>query len=175
MNWPPEFDLSYSNSILQTAGTDGLPLGDLNWFPDAKATYEANRAMYIAALQDSILNATHIYSDTTQASPLITPDNVNAIGDKYVHTPGEFSLSQNYPNPFNPSTIVEFTVAKAGNVSLKVYDLTGKLVMTVFENKNQTAGAYKATIDMAKYSSGVYFTVLNNGSQKLTRKMMLLK
>ena len=35
-NWPPAFDLSYSNAVLLTAGTDGLPLGDLNWFPEAK-------------------------------------------------------------------------------------------------------------------------------------------
>ncbi|MEZ4825602.1 MAG: hypothetical protein R3C61_04805 [Bacteroidia bacterium] len=39
LTWPPAFDLSYSNTYMQTAGTDGLPLGDLNWFPDQKAAF----------------------------------------------------------------------------------------------------------------------------------------
>jgi hypothetical protein len=49
--WPLPEDFSYSNATLQTGGTDGLPVGDLNWYPASKATYEANRDGYVAALE----------------------------------------------------------------------------------------------------------------------------
>ncbi len=50
--WPLPEDFSYTNSALLTAGTDGLPLGDLNWFPQSKDTYLANRAAYLQAIED---------------------------------------------------------------------------------------------------------------------------
>lgn len=50
--WPVPEDFSYTHSQLQTAGTDGLPLGDLNWFPEAKQNYLANRNAYIQAIED---------------------------------------------------------------------------------------------------------------------------
>ena len=53
INWPLPEDFSYTDASLQTAGTDGLPLGDLNWFPSALATYEANREDYIEGLLDN--------------------------------------------------------------------------------------------------------------------------
>ena len=73
LNWPPAFDLSYSNSDLQTAGTDGLPLGDLNWFPEQKAEFLANREAIVASIRDSMLNAQAVYDPTTMDNtPLIT-------------------------------------------------------------------------------------------------------
>jgi hypothetical protein len=174
LNWPPDWDLSYSQSYLKTAGTDGLPLGDLNWFPDDKATYLANRDAYIAALQDSIANATDVYIPGDAASALITPSMVS-IKNLDLATPDKFYLANNYPNPFNPTTKIAFKLAKTDKISMKIYDITGQLVKTVFDNKKYTAGTHEVTIDMSKYSSGVYFTVLNNGSQELVRKMMLIK
>ncbi len=50
--WPVPEDFSYTHAQLQTAGTDGLPLGDLNWFPDALQNYLANRNAYIQAIED---------------------------------------------------------------------------------------------------------------------------
>lgn len=51
INFPPPEDFTYSNAALRTAGTDGLPLGDLNWYPDAKADYLSNRSDYIADIE----------------------------------------------------------------------------------------------------------------------------
>jgi hypothetical protein len=172
LTWPPPFDLSYSNEGLQTAGTDGLPLGDLNWFPDAKATYMANRDANIAALKDSMTNATSVYIPGDSLSALITE--ITALED-FINGPSEFSLYQNYPNPFNPTTSIAFKLDKADKISMKIYDITGQLVKTVIDNKNYTAGPHIVKIDMSKHSTGVYFTVLNNGSQNLVRKMMLIK
>ncbi len=51
-SWPLPENFSYTNTQLRTAGTDGLPLGDLNWFPTQKAQFDANRDQYIAAIHD---------------------------------------------------------------------------------------------------------------------------
>src|SRR5690606_332016 len=50
--WPLPENFTYDNASLQSAGTDGLPLGDLNWFPQAKATFEANRAAFVEEIED---------------------------------------------------------------------------------------------------------------------------
>ncbi len=51
-SWPLPEDFSYTNSTLLTYGTDGLPLGDLNWFPDKKAQWEANKAQFIKQIEE---------------------------------------------------------------------------------------------------------------------------
>lgn len=51
ISWPPPEDFSYTDPNLLTAGTDGLPLGDLNWFPDKKAQWEANKEQFIAEIE----------------------------------------------------------------------------------------------------------------------------
>ncbi|AFN75857.1 5'-nucleotidase domain-containing protein [Melioribacter roseus P3M-2] len=50
-SWPLPEDFSYTDAALMTAGTDGLPLGDLNWFPDKKAIFEQNKDQYVAQLE----------------------------------------------------------------------------------------------------------------------------
>jgi hypothetical protein len=174
LHWPPTFDMTYSNPYLLAAGTDGLPLGDLNWYPADKATYLANRDANIAALQDSMVNATCVYIPGDSVSAFITLEMLS-VEDLDVTSPYRFYLSHNYPNPFNPSTTVKFTLAKAQKVSLKIFDITGRLVKTVIDNQTRNAGAHIEKINMSNYSSGIYFTVLNNGSQKLVRKIMLIK
>ena len=172
LHWPPTWDLTYANTTLKKAGTDGLPLGDLNWYPNDKATYLANRNAFIAALRDSMVNAKFVYIPGDEESAKIkSGTSVN----KRAELARDFELSENYPNPFNPTTTVTFKLAESEKISLKVYDVLGQLVKTVFDNKTYTAGAHLVTIDMADYSSGVYFTVLSAGSHKLIRKMALMK
>ncbi|MEJ2544185.1 MAG: T9SS type A sorting domain-containing protein, partial [Calditrichaceae bacterium] len=120
-----------------------------------------------------IYNATRLYIPGDSLSERITLDMLSV--EDFIGGPTEFGLSQNYPNPFNPTTSIAFKLDKAEKISMKVYDITGQLVKTVIDNKNYNAGSHVVTIDMSKHSTGVYFTVLNNGSQELIRKMMLLK
>jgi hypothetical protein len=90
-------------------------------------------------------------------------------------SPKTFALEQNYPNPFNPSTNIKFSLAKAGQVSLKIYNVNGQLVKTVIDNENRQAGQYEVSVDMSNLTSGIYFTVLENGTEKLQQKMTLLR
>jgi len=88
--------------------------------------------------------------------------------------PTEIRLYQNYPNPFNPVTNVEFEISKIGFVSLKVYDLLGKEVLTLV-NENKQPGNYSVSFDGSNFASGIYFYKLEAGDFVQTRRMMLLK
>jgi len=90
----------------------------------------------------------------------------------------EFALSQNYPNPFNPSTRIQYSIAKAGMVSLKIYNLLGREVATLVDGR-QEAGSYtvpfnsnEGTLSLA---SGVYFYRLEAGSTLSIRKLVIIK
>lgn len=85
-----------------------------------------------------------------------------------------FKLNQNYPNPFNPSTKIDYTVAQAGLVSIKVYNLLGQEVATLL-NENLAPGAYQVTFDGAKLPSGVYVYKMTAGSYQESKKMVLMK
>ena len=88
--------------------------------------------------------------------------------------PTEYSLSQNYPNPFNPAAQIEYRIAEAGNVTLKVYNMLGQEVMTLV-NEIQSPGNYKIKMDGSNLASGVYFYRLTSGNFTAVKKMMLLK
>jgi hypothetical protein len=90
-------------------------------------------------------------------------------------TPTAFALSPVYPNPFNPGTNVQYTLNKSGFTSMKVYNILGQHVMTVVDNVYQTASTYKVSIDMSRFTSGIYFCVLEQGNNRSVQKMMLLK
>ncbi len=89
--------------------------------------------------------------------------------------PEKFDLYNAYPNPFNPSTNIKFSLAKAGNVSLKIYNVMGQLVKTIVNNVYKNKGDYTYNISMDNISSGVYFYTLIQGNQVVTKKMVLLK
>ena len=88
--------------------------------------------------------------------------------------PSEFSLGQNYPNPFNPSTAINYSVAKSGFVTLRVYNMLGQEVAQLV-NKNQSVGNFTATFDASKISSGTYIYELQSNGIRIAKKMLLLK
>jgi hypothetical protein len=89
-------------------------------------------------------------------------------------TPATYGLSQNYPNPFNPSTDIQFSLAKAGTVSLKVYDMLGREVATLV-NGERAAGVQHVMFNAINLPSGAYFYALKAGSFTSMKSMMLVK
>lgn len=96
---------------------------------------------------------------------------VNQIGNEI---PSSYILQQNYPNPFNPSTKINFAIPKEGLVSLKIYDMLGREVTTLF-NDNLKAGTYTIDFNAGLLTSGIYFYKLQSGTFTDVRKMILLK
>ena len=89
-------------------------------------------------------------------------------------TPSSYTLNQNYPNPFNPTTNIEFSIPKSGNVSLIIYNILGKEVATLY-NGFLNAGSYTEQFDGSNLSSSVYFYRLTAGDFISTKRMVLMK
>jgi hypothetical protein len=83
-------------------------------------------------------------------------------------------LYQNYPNPFNPVTTIDYSVPKIGFVTIKVYDILGREVMTLL-NENKLVGNYNVEFNASKLVSGVYFYRMQAGDFVQTKKLILLK
>ncbi len=90
------------------------------------------------------------------------------------NTPTSYLLSQNYPNPFNPTTKISFSLPKAGDVKLVVYDILGKEVATLV-NDYRTAGTHQVEFNASNLASGVYLYRIEAGEFRDVKRMMLVK
>lgn len=88
--------------------------------------------------------------------------------------PARYELSQNYPNPFNPTTAISYQLSAVGLVTLKVFDLLGREVATLVDQR-QNAGRYTVTFDASALASGIYFYRLEAGSSIQVMKMTLVR
>jgi hypothetical protein len=115
------------------------------------------------------------YDYVKQLTTTAPGNNPTEVGDLIgLSVPKGFILNQNYPNPFNPSTTISYHVAKAGKVSLKVYDALGKEVTTLI-NQEHAPGIYKVNWNAEGLASGVYFYHLDVNGDVSTKKAVLLK
>ncbi|MBI5476112.1 MAG: T9SS type A sorting domain-containing protein [Ignavibacteriales bacterium] len=97
--------------------------------------------------------------------------------DALALTPDYFELYQNYPNPFNPSTTISFSLPELCHVSLTIYDIIGREVMTLLDNQELDEGLMEINFDASSLSSGVYLYRLSisETNQQQFKKMLLLK
>ncbi len=114
---------------------------------------------------------------TTVCSDTMTLETGTGIGDTPV--PTQTALHQNHPNPFNPTTAISYDLVSNTRVSLRVYDVSGRLVKTLVDDI-RPAGRQTTTWDGTdnsgnQVSTGVYFYRLNTAGNVFTKKMVLLK
>ena len=99
-----------------------------------------------------------------------------SIDNPVDESPRVFELNQNYPNPFNPTTNISFTLPERAAVSLKVYDVMGREVATLADNRSFTGGSHTLTFDASTLASGMYiYRLMMDSGMTLSRKMMIVK
>jgi len=112
----------------------------------------------------------HTWTHTNQIT-----SNPTSISDYYPGIlPKEYSLQQNYPNPFNPSTTINYSLPKSGNVKILVYNAIGSRVATIV-NEYKPAGNYSVQINVSNLASGIYLYRLESGNYSTAKKFILLK
>lgn len=163
-------------------GVEGGTYGNLpslsNLDANGNLIFETDfRAVYSTVLQDwfglSAEDTSEVFGGEFQ--------NVGFVSDPAVPTgvedevnPHAFALSQNYPNPFNPITTISYSLSEQTAVSLKVYDMQGRMVTTLVD-RTQAPGSYAYPFDGSYLASGTYLYRLVAGKEVQTRKMVLLK
>lgn len=119
---------------------------------------------YVGVLNTEITNSANHFMENG-----LIP--VNQISSS---VPSEYSLAQNFPNPFNPETKISFTLPESGNVTLKVFDLSGKEIASIVNGK-LSAGKYEFSFNGNGLSSGVYFYRISANQFNETKRMILVK
>ncbi|MEX0721466.1 MAG: T9SS type A sorting domain-containing protein [Balneolaceae bacterium] len=104
----------------------------------------------------------------------LTLENGNLVSTENESIPDGFFLNQNYPNPFNPTTNINFELPKASEVRLEVYDMVGRKVASLV-NERKAAGRYTVRFEAGNLSSGMYIYRIDAGNFVQTRKLMLIK
>ena len=87
----------------------------------------------------------------------------------------EFTLNQNYPNPFNPSTMIEFALARNDRAVVKVFNILGQDVATLFDGIADAGKLYQVRFDASSMSSGMYYVRLESNGQSRMQKIVYMK
>lgn len=192
-----------TDSVSNVLGTSATLHGTINAYHDSTSVrflYGTSPGQYtdsISATPSRVGGMTNIHVTAT-VSGLISGKTyyyavagINSAGysrgsEKTIHAgitsveqtgqvPEVFALSQNYPNPFNPSTTLRFTVAARGHTALKIFNLLGQEVATLFDDIAEHSRYYDVTFNAERLPSGYYMARLNSGGKVETRKLMLVK
>lgn len=157
-----------------------VSLDTLNITPDGKY-YTVNKKTLVNLLErDTLTNLgwpngkvyEHLLKKDSVYQKITVDLNTSVEEDKPLEN--NFKVYQNYPNPFNPTTTIKYTIPKASQVKLSIYNSLGEEIRELL-NEFQSPGEYELKFSAEDLPSGVYFYQLHSGSNILTRKMILLK
>ncbi len=172
--WTPQTWYAFDYADLESAE----PLDSMRWVPGGDGEFDAGRPRGLDFSADGKTAYVSVFSGTETDHDVqkftTTQVFVSNEDENLFDTPSAYSLDQNYPNPFNPTTNISFTLKDAGFVSLKVYDLTGRLVGQL-ANERMNAGEHTRTFNAQGLASGVYIYTLEANGVRLTNKMTLIK
>ena len=89
--------------------------------------------------------------------------------------PESLDLQPNFPNPFNPSTVIQFSLLTRDHATLRVYDIQGREIRTLFDEDADAGRTYRVTFDGSGLASGTYLYVLQSGGQRKVGRMIMQK
>ena len=173
-NYPISFGykLYYDSPKLQFINVNGVRTDTITF--DGSKTSWLEKTIIVPLINGTNTVQMQMWWGWMYLDYLAVPTNLVTSVERTKGMPLSFSLFQNYPNPFNPSTTIRFTIPKASEVNLTIYNLLGQKVITLI-NKELEIGTYNIRFDGSKYSSGVYFYTLKADNYLITKKMILLK
>ena len=119
-------------------------------------------------------DTSYVFGDNGTILKTITFGDLISVKNISTEIPSKHMLRQNYPNPFNPMTNVKFSIVKAGDVKIVVYDVMGREVQTLV-NERLGAGTYEVKFDGSMLTSGVYFYKMVTDGFTETKRMILIK
>jgi hypothetical protein len=167
--------ISFSNGKIST------PLSKLSGIADSSKLVWLNRAKsgdpwsnIGATITSGNLISTVDFSSLYEFAIGTDTSHILSVNNALNPIPDEFSLQQNFPNPFNPSTTINYSLAKAGNVKLTVYNAIGSKVTTIV-NEYKPAGNYSVQFNGSNLASGIYLYRLESGNYSTAKKFILMK
>lgn len=182
VTWTKQYFDTTSEILAQRYHADGTAMGDI-----FQITESPKNRLYMQDLeiQDNrmfiLWRTEHPVSrqSVIMAKVMAFMEPQGTSPDKEYALPRKYALYQNYPNPFNPETTIQFDLPQKSRVSIKIYDVTGRLVKQLV-NRDYPAGPHKISWDgkdeaSQMVSSGNYFYKINAGTFTESKKMILLK
>jgi hypothetical protein len=141
-------------------------LGAFEWEISTNLVSDSSYKIQITSFDDSSITG---MSDLNFS--LTGPSEIKTISHDI---PSSFSLFQNYPNPFNPNTKIKFSLPRAGNVKIEVYNTLGQMVSRLLD-KLMNTGSYTVDFNAINLPSGIYYYRIEAGEFQDVKKMVLLK
>ena len=135
--------------------------GNIVQYQDKSVGSNPQFTYYVSALD-------RLHNESVPSGPITTLENPSEIAVS------DYDLKQNYPNPFNPVTYIDFALPAGGWVQLRIYDVLGRMVMDLV-NEKMVAGRYQKTFDASALSSGTYVYILQAGDFRQAKKMVVIK
>ncbi len=174
--WPSASSNGYID-VRNASETDTL-LMFISSYTNIPGTTEPSYPINLVGIGNQYSSSSSVYNDGYEIMPRDTSDikptiltGVEGNGGTRVYT---FQLYQNYPNPFNPTTIIKFEVPKSEKVVLKVYDILGREVKTLY-NAVAPQGITQVNFDASNLATGVYVYTIKTADAMISKKLMLLK
>lgn len=172
----PEDILGFPDYRLGTVAFPGTSGGGSVYGQFVRKAYGLNRFLPFGTIwvafrynTNTTIDGFAVYLDDVMVgnpNVAVTPTNTNV--------PSQFELSQNYPNPFNPTTNIKFSLPKATNVQIVIFNSVGQEVKSLV-NEYKTAGSYTVDFNASDLASGTYFYKIITSDFTETKKMTLVK
>lgn len=174
------FDLTITDALLSGTYLEEGTSYNINGYTNINGDISFNmyfeEDLSISTINASIEgnNLTGTFSNTLGDSGTISGSKTETVSNEIENEITRFVLNQNYPNPFNPSTNISFEIPKSSEVTLEVFDMLGRKVVSLV-NERKAAGSYTVPFYASSLSSGMYIYRLQAGSFIQTRKLTLIK
>ncbi|MBK8700839.1 MAG: T9SS type A sorting domain-containing protein [Saprospiraceae bacterium] len=186
-----QFTLKYNAAAVEIKSIDGLDadvtegnigwnrinegLVTLSWNKDnAQEVSDVVSITFYANVDGNTSNLFEITSDVTRAEAYSDEFEVMNVTMRSAEDLAGFELYQNTPNPFSANTNIQFRLPAASDVSLKIFDITGKVVKQI--NRHYAAGTHTINIEKSQLSqSGVLYYQVEAGEYTATRKMVVIE